>query len=170
MKKYILATILTITFIGCQNSQKKLIVDEVVVSNRFIADKVVEKKIVETVIKTEDLELKKRTVSIDNLIFQDWNFPDFMNWYSAKDYCDELELNTSIKTYSNWRLPNNLELNIAYQNREKFNTMIADRWYWSIEEYIPEIYRVWIIQLSTGETSERDAPDVDYPLCVHDVD
>jgi len=145
-----------IIFSGCQNREQVITSDEVVKSKEINKFKTPNYK-----------EFQNKAVVINKTIFQDWNLPDFMNWYSAQEYCENLELNLSNKNYTNWRLPNNQELKTTHQEISKFKNLISDRWYWSSEEYCEENYEAWIVLLKTGETNPRKEPDVDYVFCVH---
>ncbi len=74
----------------------------------------------------ERLEIASKTITIDNLMFQDAELPKAMNWNDACKYCENLRL----LGFSDWRLPTIEELKIAYQHKSKFRNM-QDNWYWS---------------------------------------
>ncbi len=74
----------------------------------------------------ERFEIASKTITIDNLMFQDAELPEAMNWKDACKYCENLRL----LGFSDWRLPTIEELKIAYQHKSKFIN-IQDYWYWS---------------------------------------
>ncbi len=92
----------------------------------FNKDLLVEKERLEK----ERLEIASKTITIDNLMFQDAELPNKMNWNDACKYCENLRL----LGFSDWRLPTIEELKIAYQHKSKFRNM-QDTWYWSISKY-----------------------------------
>ncbi len=63
---------------------------------------------------------------IGNLMFQDGNLPDSMNWQSAMNYCENL----NYAGFSDWRLPTIEELRIAYEYKHRFYN-VEDSLYWS---------------------------------------
>ena len=75
------------------------------------------------------------TYKIGNIEVAEKDFPNKMNWQSAKDACESLG--------NGWRLPTKDELNLLYQNKDKISgfTTIEYSYYWSSDVY-DGVYRV----------------------------
>jgi curved DNA-binding protein CbpA len=76
--------------------------------------------------KERQIEIASKTITIGNLMFQDAELPNKMNWNDACKYCENLRL----LGFSDWRLPTIEELRIAYQHKSEFRNMQNDC-YWS---------------------------------------
>ena len=63
-----------------------------------------------------------KTIKIGNLEVAEKDFPNKMNWHSAKIACEALR--------NGWRLPTKVELNIMFQNKRKI-AGFANLYYWS---------------------------------------
>lgn len=61
-------------------------------------------------------------IKIGNVDFAQYDFPSAMDWKSAQKACNDLG--------KGWRLPNEEELNILYENKSKMGTYKYD-FYWS---------------------------------------
>ncbi len=86
----------------------------------FNKDLLVEKERLEKErLEKERLEIASKTITIRNLMFQDAELPNEMNWNDACKYCENLRL----LGFSDWRLPTIEELKIAYQHKSKFRNM-----------------------------------------------
>lgn len=66
-----------------------------------------------------------KTIKIGNLEVAEKDFPNKMNWHSAKIACEALR--------NGWRLPTKVELNIMFQNKRKI-AGFANLYYWSSTE------------------------------------
>ena len=115
--------------------------------------------------KELDKILKNRKfLEIDNLIFQDFDLPEEMDWDSACEYCKKLKL----LGFENWRLPTKEELEIAYENKDKFKN-IEDGWYWSITENNKNSSDSWIVNFFYGNGEWDDKTGSYYAVCVEDL-
>jgi curved DNA-binding protein CbpA len=74
--------------------------------------------------------IASKTITIGNLMFQDAELPNKMNWNDACKYCENLRL----LGFSDWRLPTIEELRIAYQHKSEFRNM-QNAPYWSISKH-----------------------------------
>ena len=110
----------------------------------------------------DQLEISEKTVSIGNLMFQDSDLPDKMNWNSACEYCEKLKL----LGFSDWRLPTKDELLKAYENRSQFKN-IKDSYYWSVTEY--DSSGSWIVYFDNGFDGWSFQTSSLYAVCVRDL-
>ena len=78
-------------------------------------------------------------------MFQDAELPERMNWRSAMNYCEDLNL----VGFSDWRLPTLEELRIAYKHKSKFRN-IQDSWYWSSTISKDNTSDSWSLNFSNG--------------------
>jgi serine/threonine protein kinase len=90
------------------------------------------------------VEIASKTITIGNLMFQDADLPNAMNWNDACKYCENLRL----LGFSDWRLPTIEELRIAYQHKSEFRNMQNAR-YWSISKYNTSDF--WELIFSVGD-------------------
>ena len=67
-----------------------------------------------------------KTYKIENIEVAEKDFPNQMNWQSAKDACESLG--------NGWRLPTKDELNVLYENKYNIG-VFAKKFYWSSTEY-----------------------------------
>ena len=65
------------------------------------------------------------TIKIGNLEVAQYDFPKEVNWNDANEACTALG--------EGWRLPDNKELNILYQNKNKIGGFV-NYYYWSLTE------------------------------------
>jgi hypothetical protein len=78
-----------------------------------------------------------------------------LNWYSAKDYCDNLNFAGA----TNWRLPTKAELLAIVDNRKspvKIDPLFTDAkatYYWTSTAYSP--YETWDVHFGTGLAGVR---------------
>jgi hypothetical protein len=96
-------------------------------------------------------EIDQKTISIDNLMFQDFVLPSQMDWRDAVQYCKNLKL----LGFSDWRLPEKDELRIAYNHRSKFKNIESD-YYWSNTEYNGDKSYSWKLGFSSGNDYYND--------------
>ena len=102
------------------------------------------------------VERKSLLVEINNLMFQNSNLPEEMNWKSACEYCEKLKF----AGFSDWRLPNIEELGLAYNNKDKFKN-IENSSYWSITKSYMSSSRSWVVSFSDyGDHNQTSSSDV----------
>ncbi|EJF05807.1 Protein of unknown function (DUF1566), partial [Thiovulum sp. ES] len=109
-------------------------------------------------------EIFSKTITVGNLMFQDFDLPEPMNWKSACEYCEKLRL----LGFSDWRLPNKDELKIAQNNKNSFrNLKSKNSWYWSISKSNDS--RSWIVNFSDGSDGWNGQTDDGVAVCVRDL-
>jgi hypothetical protein len=90
--------------------------------------------------------IASKTITIGNLMFQDAELPNKMNWNDACKYCENLRL----LGFSDWRLPTIEELKIAYQHKSEFRNMQND-WYWSSTIHKDYTSYSWGLDFNDGD-------------------
>jgi len=111
-------------------------------------------------------EIKSKTLIYKNLMFQDSNFPTYMNWQNAIEYCDNLEL----LGYTDWRLPEFEELSDVAQKSYKFkNLKNLDSCYWSDTIYPKNSDTSMFVDFSTGYDGWSSRNDNSFVICVRDL-
>ena len=78
-----------------------------------------------SILLTDFEKIIGKPIKFGNLEVAQYNFPNVMNWYDAKEVCEVLG--------KGWRLPTTDELNTLYQNKDKIGGF-ADSVYWSSTE------------------------------------
>jgi hypothetical protein len=106
-------------------------------------------------------EIYRKTISIDNLMFQDFDLPGRMNWDDACTYCKNLRL----LGFSDWRLPEIGELKIAYKHKSKFKN-IKSEGHWSSTEHNRDKWYSWKLNFSNGNDNSNDQSGSYYVRCV----
>jgi hypothetical protein len=109
-------------------------------------------------------ETREKTLEVGNLMFQDFDLPEKMNWNSAISYCENLEL----VGLSDWRLPNKNELKIVRDNRYSFSNLRSNTsWYWSINKYNSS--GSWIVHFYYGDDYWSYQTSNSFAVCVRDL-
>jgi hypothetical protein len=109
-------------------------------------------------------EIKENSVVVGNLMFQDKNLPQRMDWDSAVSYCEDLNL----IGFSDWRLPNRKELKIAQNNKNRFrNLQSKSSWYWSISKYNSS--KSWMFPFDDGNDYWGNQTSSKFAVCVRDL-
>jgi hypothetical protein len=109
-------------------------------------------------------EIASKTVSVGNLMFQDFDLPQRMNWQDSCDYCEKLKL----LGFNNWRLPNKKELKTAQNNKNRFkNLQSKTSRYWSISKY--DISKSRFVLFDSGYDLWSSQADSNFAVCVRDL-
>ncbi len=74
-------------------------------------------------------EIIGKPIQIGNLEIAQYDFPNKMNWYDAKEVCSKLG--------EGWRLPTKEELDFLFENKEKIGGF-SKKHYWSSSENFGE--------------------------------
>ena len=96
-------------------------------------------------------------IKIKNLEVAQFDFPNKMNWYDAKQACADLG--------RGWRLPTKVELHLMYKNKDKIDCFDSN-YYWSSTEKAN--YRAWGQYFGTGLKINYDK-NYNYDYCVRAV-
>jgi len=91
------------------------------------------------------------TVNIEDIEVAQYDFPKLMNWSDAKEACAALG--------KGWKLPNKIELNTMYLNKEKIGGF-ANISYWSSSEYVS--YYAWVQYFNDGYLYSNDKANTAY--------
>jgi hypothetical protein len=109
-------------------------------------------------------EIASKTVSVGNLMFQDFDLPERMNLQDSCHYCEKLKL----LGFSDWRLPNKKELKIAQNNKNRFrNLQSTTDWYWSISKHFSS--ESWIVDFDSGDDYWSYLTGSSFAVCVRDL-
>jgi len=106
---------------------------------------------------------KDKTTIIDTvtgILWQDNNSSSTMGWTNAKNYCNNLILDT----LSDWRLPTIKELQSVDKNT--FRYIGTDR-FWSSNINIANTSNAWVLNLNSQDTQNTDKTANLYVKCVH---
>ncbi len=90
-------------------------------------------------VKINPILIIGKTIKIGNLEVAEKDFPNKMNWQSAKIACEALR--------NGWRLPTIVELNIMFQNKKKIGGF-ANLYYWSSTEV--DFFNAWVQDFYDG--------------------
>ncbi|MCG9909808.1 MAG: DUF1566 domain-containing protein [Flavobacteriales bacterium] len=82
---------------------------------------------------------------IRNLEIAQYDFPNTMDWKTAKKACSKLG--------KRWRLPNIKELKMMNENRKKLGNFKKD-WYWASEKVNPHFSKKGFLVFNFQDTSE----------------
>ncbi|EJF06042.1 Protein of unknown function (DUF1566), partial [Thiovulum sp. ES] len=107
-------------------------------------------------------EIASKTITVGNLMFQDFDLPEPMNWESACEYCEKLRL----LGFSNWRLPNKDELKIVEKNKNSFRNLKSN-WYWSSSKSNDS--RSWVVYFNDGNDGWGIQTYDYFAVCVRDL-
>jgi hypothetical protein len=75
-----------------------------------------------------------------NLEVSQYDFPEKLNWNDAQKFCADLG--------DNWKLPDEDELNILYQNKDQIGSF-KDEYYWSSR--VSEIFEAIVQDFEYGD-------------------
>jgi len=106
--------------------------------------------------------LNKKFVILKNLMVQDIPYGKDSSWGNAIKYCDNLAL----ASYSDWRLPNKLELREIYNSISSFKN-ITLYWYWSSTAKNEK--EAWYMRFKNGKEFWSNKSNLYYSLCVRDL-
>jgi len=106
--------------------------------------------------------LNKKFVILKNLMIQDTPYGKDTTWQDAIKYCDTLRL----ASYTDWRLPNKLELRDIYNSIGSFKN-ITLYWYWSSTAKNEE--EAWYMRFKNGKEFWSNKSNLYYTVCVRDI-
>jgi|LakMenEpi03Aug12_release.lakeMendotaPanAssembly.Ray.scaffolds.fasta_scaffold813112_1 hypothetical protein len=84
-------------------------------------------------------------IKVDSISVAQYDFPKAMNWSDATKACEALGIG--------WRLPNQDELNILYQNKSKIGGFLSVK-YWTSTEF--EYLTAWTQSFLNGKPEIKD--------------
>ena len=99
-----------------------------------------------------------KSIKIGKILVAQYFFKKMMNWNDAKKACASLG--------KGWRLPNQEELNILYQNRNEIGGFINDDYWCSKEHFDVKYVEAWFQNFGNGAQDYHSINHLSYVRAV----